>query len=68
VAVISVRFNSREEKILEILKKYYECDSSSLVKKSLLDPYEEIREIIEQYEAREKISKSGFVKIEDIID
>jgi len=70
MAVISVRFNSREEKILEILKKYYECDSSSLVKKSLLDLYEEIkdREIIEQYEVREKISKSGFVKIEDILD
>ena len=70
MAVISVRFNSKEEKILEILKKYFECDSSSLVKKSLLDLYEEIkdREIIEQYEAREKISKSGFVKIEDILD
>ena len=70
MAVISVRFNSKEEKILEILKKYYECDFSSLVKKSLLDLYEEIkdREIIEQYEAREKISKSKFVKIEDILD
>jgi hypothetical protein len=70
MAVISVRFNSKEEKILEILKKYFECDSSSLVKKSLLDLYEEIkdREIIEQYEAREKISKSKFVKIEDILD
>jgi hypothetical protein len=70
VAVISVRFNSREEKILEILKKHYECDSSSLVKKSLLDLYEEIKdvEIIEQYEVKEKISKSGFVKIEDILN
>ena len=70
MAVISIRFNSKEEKILEILKKYYECDFSSLVKKSLLDLYEEIkdREIIEQYEAGEKISKSKFVKIEDILD
>jgi len=70
MAVISIRFNSKEEKILEILKKYFECDSSSLVKKSLLDLYEEIkdREIIEQYEAREKISKSKFAKIEDILD
>lgn len=70
MAVISVRFNSREEKILEILKKHYECDSSSLVKKSLLDLYEGIKdiEIIEQYEVKEKISKSGFVKIEDILD
>ncbi|MCX6384522.1 MAG: DUF6290 family protein [Actinobacteria bacterium] len=70
MAVISVRFNSKEEKILETLKKYFNCDSSNLLKRSLWDLYEEIkdREIIEQYEAREKISKSGFIKIEDILD
>ncbi len=70
MAVISVRFNSREEKILETLKKYYECDSSSLLKRSLMDLYEEIkdREIIEQYEVKEKTSKSVFVKIENILD
>jgi hypothetical protein len=44
--------------------------SSNLLKRSLWDLYEEIkdREIIEQYEAREKTSKSGFIKIEDILD
>ena len=70
MAVISVRFNSKEEKILKTLKNYYNCDSSNLIKKTLLDLYEEIkdREIIEQYEAREKTSKSGFLKIEDILD
>jgi hypothetical protein len=70
MAVISVRFNSKEEKILKTLKNYYNCDSSNLIKKTLLDLYEEIkdREIIEQFEIREKASKSGFVKIEDIID
>ena len=70
MAVISVRFNSKEEKILETLKKYFNCDSSNLLKRSLWDLYEEIkdREIIEQYEAREKTSKSGFIKIEDILD
>ena len=69
MAVISVRFNSKEEKILKTLKNYFNCDSSNLIKKTLLDLYEEIkdREIIEQYEDREKTSKSGFVKIEDII-
>ena len=38
--------------------------------KAIWDLYEEIkdREIIEQYEAREKTSKSGFIKIEDILD
>lgn len=69
MAVISVRFNSKEEKVLKTLKNYFNCDSSNLIKKTLLDLYEEIkdREIIEQYEDREKNSKSGFVKIEDIL-
>jgi hypothetical protein len=70
MAVISVRFNSKEEKILKTLKNYFNCDSSNLIKRTLLDLYEEIkdREIIEQFEIREKSSKSGFVKFEDIID
>ena len=70
MAVISVRFNSKEEKILKTLKNYYNCDSSNLIKRTLLDLYEEIkdREIIEQFEVREKASESGFVKIEDIIE
>ncbi|MCE5329976.1 DUF6290 family protein [bacterium] len=70
MAVISVRFNSKEEKILEILKKHFNCDSSNLLKKSLWDLYEEIkdREIIEQYEDKEKNSKSDFVKIGDILN
>jgi hypothetical protein len=70
MAVISVRFNSKEEKILKTLKNYFNCDSSNLIKRTLLDLYEEIkdREIIEQYEDREKTSKSGFVKIEDILE
>jgi len=70
MAVISVRFNSKEEKILKTLKDYYNCDSSNLIKRTLLDLYEEIkdREIIEQFEIKEKSSKSVFVKFEDIID
>jgi hypothetical protein len=69
MAVISIRFNLKEEKILKTLKNYYNCDSSNLIKRTLLDLYEEIkdREIIEQFEIREKSSKSGFVKFEDII-
>jgi len=42
MAVISVRFNSIEEKILKKLKDYYNCDSSDPIKKILLDLYEEI--------------------------
>jgi len=69
MAVISVRFNPKEEKILKALKKYYNYDSSNLIKKSLMDLYEEIkdREIIEEYEVRESASESTFIKIEDIL-
>lgn len=70
MAVISVRFNPKEEKILKALKKYFNCDSSNLIKKSLLDLYEEIkdREIIEEFEVRESSSESDFVKVEDILE
>jgi len=70
MAVISVRFNSKEEKILKTLKNYYNCDSSNLIKRTLLDLYEEIkdREIIEQFEIKEKSSKSVFIEFEDITD
>ncbi|MGM0367530.1 MAG: DUF6290 family protein [Actinomycetota bacterium] len=69
MAVVSVRFNDKETKILKILKKYYKCDYSSLLKLSLWDLYEEIKdkEIIEEFEEKEKSSKANFVKIEDII-
>ncbi len=70
MAVISVRFNTKEEKILRTLKKYFNCDSSNLIKKSLWDLYEEIHdsEIIEQFEEKEKVTKPEFVKIDDILE
>ena len=70
MAVISIRFNTKEEKILKALKKYYNCDSSNLIKRSLLDLYEEIkdREIIEEYEVREDNKESEFIKIEDVLE
>ena len=70
MAVISVRFNSKEEKILKALKKYYNCDSSNLIKKSLLDLYEEIKdkEFIEEFEIRESASDTEFMKIEDMLE
>lgn len=69
MAVVSVRFNDKETKILKILKKYYNCDYSSLLKLSLWDLYEEIKDkgIVEEFEKKEKSSKANFVKIKDII-
>ena len=60
----------QKKKILKTLKNYYNCDSSNLIKRTLLDLYEEIkdREIIEQFEIKEKSSKSVFIEFEDITD
>jgi hypothetical protein len=69
MAVTSVRFNAREEKILKILKKHYNCDASTLLKKSLWDLYEDIKdsEIINDFEKREKGLKTKFVTIEELL-
>jgi len=69
MAVTSVRFNTKEEKILKLLKEHYNCDASTLLKKSLWDLYEEIKdkEIIEDFEKREKREKTKFVQIDDLL-
>jgi hypothetical protein len=69
MAVTSVRFNTKEEKILKLLKDHYNCDASTLLKKSLWDLYEEIKdkEIIEDFEKREKGKKAKFVQIDDLL-
>ncbi len=69
MGVTSIRFNVKEEKILKILKKYYNCDSSSLIKKSLFELYQDIkdREIIEKFEKKEKSGKTKFSTIEELV-
>jgi len=67
MAVTSIRLNKEGEKLLNILKKYYGCDTSTLLKKSLWDLFEDIKdkEIIEEFEKNE--SKSKFMTFEDIV-
>ncbi|HNU93086.1 MAG TPA: DUF6290 family protein [Spirochaetota bacterium] len=69
MAVTSVRFNSQEEKLLRLLKKHYNCDASTLIKKSLWELYEDIRdrEIIEDFEKKETASRTEFVRITEIL-
>ncbi len=68
MGVTSIRLNSKEEKLLKFLKDYYNCDTSTLLKKSLMDMYEDIRdkEIIEKFEKKESKGKTKFVSFEDI--
>jgi len=68
MGVTSIRLNQKEEKLLQILKEYYNCDASTLLKKSLYELYEDMqdKEVIEDFEKKEKGKKSGFVKFEDM--
>ena len=45
MGVISIRFNSDEEKILKKLSDYYHEDKSALIKKSLVDLYENVLDL-----------------------
>jgi hypothetical protein len=69
MGVISIRLNRDEEKILKKLSDHFHEDKSALVKKSLLELYENILDldVIEKFEARERKGKASFFTAEDIL-
>ncbi len=70
MGVISIRFNNDEEKILKKLSDYFHEDKSALIKKSLVDLYENVLDLntITRYEEREKKKKKVyFTTAEDIL-
>ncbi|MCX7727007.1 MAG: DUF6290 family protein [Chitinispirillaceae bacterium] len=69
MGVTSIRLNEREEKLLNFLKEYYGCESSTILKRALFEMYEDIKdkEIVEEYEKEEKQKKIKFKKIEEIL-
>jgi Arc/MetJ-type ribon-helix-helix transcriptional regulator len=68
MAVISLRLNRNEESMVNFLSDYYEQDKSSLIKYSLKELYEDIidRQIITEYEAKEKSGEVKFVDSNEI--
>lgn len=70
MAVISIRLNDKEEKMLDTLSSYFGKERSSLVKQSLRDMYEDVvdRSFIDQFEAREKETKPSYLSAEDILE
>jgi len=70
MGVTSIRLNKNEEKVLNYLKNYFHCDTSTLLKKSLYEMYEDIQDkkIIEDFEKKEKEGNSKFLKFEDLFD
>jgi len=69
MGVTSVRFNEKEEKIINYLKEHLNCDTSTLLKKSLWELYESLkdREIIEEFEKSENSGKVSFSTMEEIL-
>ena len=70
MGVISVRFNPKEEKVLNYLSKYYDKEKSSLIKQSLIDMYEDIldREEIDKFLIRKEKGKISFKSADEILN
>ena len=70
MGIISVRFNKEEEKILNKLTEHFHADKSSLIKRSLIDLYENIIDlkIIKKHESNEKKGKTSFLSAEQILN
>jgi Arc/MetJ-type ribon-helix-helix transcriptional regulator len=69
MAIISLRLNKNEEDMVNFLSEYYEQDKSSLIKYSLKELYEDIKDkqIINEFEKKEKKGKTKFVDSDEII-
>ena len=69
MGVTSIRLNKKEEKLLNYLKEYFHCDSSTLLKKSLFELYEDLKdkEIIDTFEKKEKEGKTKFISFEELV-
>ena len=69
MGVISIRLNKDEDKILRELSEYFNTDKSTLIKRSLLELYENMRDIetVELFEKKEQRKKVSFVAAEDIL-
>jgi len=63
MAVISLNLNQNEEDMVAFLTDYYERDSSSLIRYSLKELYEDIvdKQAISEFETREKRGEVRFV-------
>ena len=65
MAVVSVKTNQEEEKMVDYLSEYFEEKKSSIIKRSLTEMYEDIvdKNIIDKFEKE----KHTFVNAEDIL-
>ncbi len=69
MAIITLRLNDEEEKILDLLVKYFDTDKSKILKEAMWDKFEDLRdrEIIEGYEKKSSAGKVAFGTADDLI-
>jgi hypothetical protein len=68
MAVVSVRLNKDEERILSFLSEYFHEDKSTLFKKSMYELYEDIQDIKFIEENIENKKDQEFITAEDLLD
>ncbi len=68
MAVISVRLNQEEEKILNHLSDYLHEDKSTLFKKSLYEMYEDVQDLkfVDKYIKESSKKARRFVSADDL--
>ena len=69
MGIVSVRFNSEEERILKELTNYYQEDKSKLLKKLMVEMYEDLidKNEIAKFESKEKSKKVKFHSANEIL-
>ena len=67
MAVVSVRLNKDEEKILSFLADYFHEDKSSLFKKSMYELYEDIQDIKYIEDHIESKENPEFISAEELL-
>jgi predicted DNA-binding protein len=70
MAIVTLRLNQEEEKILRLLVKHLEQDKSKILKEAMWDKFEELRdrELIEGYEKKSRAGKIKFASADGLID
>jgi predicted DNA-binding protein len=69
MAVVSVRLNDEEEKILEYLVEYFHEDKSTLFKKSMYELFEDIQDIkfIESYVDSTRNKEKKYISADELL-
>ena len=69
MAIVTLRLNDEEEKILELLVKYFDADKSKILKEAMWDKFEDLRdrEIIEGFEKKNHTGKVQFASADNLI-